>query len=195
MTIEEIASAAEAVLVAKIVDVKRSRVNTADGIFPSAAELGESPIGDLIVLTDVEVDVTEMLRATSPELNFDEGASVALTIGGGSYTTVLSAEQADILGMTGDHDSAALDAELVPQAADDLTITYGNAPAASLAEGEVVVLFLVEHQIDGFGDTPQLTLLAPVHPDAILRPDGVGGWLGPGGEAADLPALIELVGP
>jgi hypothetical protein len=186
---EEIASSSDVAIEAEIVDVQKSYLNTEDGRFPSGTEIGARGLSDLEVLTDVVVRVVRTVAAANPDYGHSPGTLLTITVGGGSFETMLDLEQATALGMTNDGDDDSPD-----DAGGAVYFTYGRSPGLNLTEGDRVVVFLLKHNIRGFGESaPMLTLLSPAHPLGVFRDGDDGIWRDPRGREVDLEALAVLV--
>lgn len=201
---EEIASLAHVAIEAEVLDVQKSHLNTADRLFPTGAEIDANGLSNLEVLTDVVVRVVRTVAATGPEYDYAAGTLLTITVGGGSFETMLDLEQATAIGMTEvvdndfpehvEGDGLLPDDEAERPVAGAAFFRYGRSPGVILAEGDRIVVFLLEHNIRVFrGDVPMLTLLSPVHPQGVFRDAGDGIWRDTRGDEADLGALAVLV--
>ncbi len=205
-TLEEIAAESELLLEVEVLDVKRSRFNTADGAFPSLSQVEEYGMSDWNVTTDVDVKVVRVLKSADPTVSVAEGRTFTLTVGGGQVTVLLDPERANAIGVTddevlggGEHvegDTSPPDIEISRPVTEPVEVTFGYGSGVDLAEGDKVVIFLARVEFDGFGDSPSFTGWVPVHPDGVLYASGDGRWLTDrsSGEAVDVEALALLVG-
>ncbi len=200
MEIDELRQAADLVVEATVVDVHRSRLNTADGLFPSIGELEARGVTNLDVLTDVDLDVVDVVD-TRPgvEGGPQPGERLTVTVGGGEYTTILDAERARAIGMTdvvvvvpptseplvcpsNEPDCGPPEAEIETPVTGPAALTYGRAPGEILTEGERMIVYLVRVALRRYeGGT--MEVWGPVHPAGILRPSDDGRWRAPGDAA------------
>lgn len=202
LTLDEIAALADGVLEVEVVDVMKTRLNTHDGRFPTSDELEQFGLRQLVPLTDVKVKVVRSVATSSPDLRWDKGEELIITVGGGLYETVLDQRQARLLGITDaetpetlpDHtegESSPPDVETeVPVESDAVPFSWGTSPEGlRLTEGETVVLFVHEVTIGGYL-SPQQTYLGVIHPRGVLSPSN-GQWVDPlDGRPVDLDALV-----
>ncbi len=201
MEITELRRTADLVVEATVVDVHRSRLNTADGLFPSIGELEVRGVTNLDVLTDVDLDVVDVVD-TRPGLEDAPrpGDRFTITVGGGEYTTTLDVGRARAIGMTdvvvvvpptseplvcpsNEPDCGPPETEFETPVTAPAALTYGRAPGEVLTEGDLVILFLVRVAVRRYeGGTVQIW--GPVHPAGVLIPAGDDRWRVGGGSAA-----------
>lgn len=199
------AALADVAVEVEIVDIKRTHLNTQDGQFPSTEQLERLGIGDLTALTDVDVRIRKFLGSAKEGLSFDEGSITTITVGGGLYQTLVVSRQAELLGLTevvngpfpehteGETGPPDVEEE-VPVQGDAIPFTWGSSPEElSFAEGDVLVVFLVEHEIPGY-DTGNLVLVGPIHPMGVLVEDGIGWKVQGTDDNVELDALIQALG-
>lgn len=201
---EEIASSAHVAIEAEILDVQKSHLNTENRLFPTGEEIDANGLSNLEVLTDVVVRVVRTVAAARPEYDYPAGTILTITVGGGSFETILDLEQATAIGMTEvvdndfpehvEGDGLLPDEEAERPVAGAAYFRYGRSPGLILDEGDRIVVFLLEHNIRVFGGgAPMLTLLSPVHPQGVFRDEGDGIWRDTRGDEVDLGALAVLV--
>lgn len=206
LTAEEAAARSEIAVQGVVEDVARSRLNTEDGLFPTAEDIeNQGGLAELTALTDLHLTVTDVLAGGLSNVTVAVGEDLTITVGGGLYETVLTPEQAAALGMVvvvetsfpeHEHEEEGPpDTETEVPVTSDEPFVWGHAPEyLDLAEGDTVLLFLTEATIPGFGDSPALSIVAPVHPTVVLRPSGDGNWVDElGDEAPSLDTLLALV--
>lgn len=206
LTAEEAAARSEIAVQGVVENVAKSRLNTADGLFPTAEVIeSQGGLAELTALTDLQMTVTEVLAGGLPDVVVAAGEDLTITLGGGLYETVLTPEQASALGMVvvvetsfpehehGEEGPPDTETEVAVSA--DETFLWGHSPEyLNLAEADTVVLFLTEAEVPGFGGSPAISIVAPVHPTVVLRPSANGGWVDEFGDGApDLETLLPLV--
>jgi hypothetical protein len=196
MTAEEIAAISDVVIEAVVVDVKKSRLNTTDGLFPTGAEIEAYGFGSLVVLTEVDVQVIRTLGATRAELDFAPGETITVTVGGGMYKTALDLAQIEAVGLAGDGDFSGappgLETEDPPEPGAE--IVWGVSPDENLGEGDTVVILLVRQEIPGFAQSAPLQVLSPTHPLGVFHKNDEGQWVDRRGRVVDVETLGGLLG-
>ncbi len=184
-TPEGIAEKAQALVKVRILDVKRSHLNTRDENFPSAEELGKYGTENLVALTDLDVEVLAIL-AVVDGIDIPSGGNMKVTLGGGYFDTTLTKAQAQLIGLTesqvvggprehleGETGPPDVEIETLVDR-DGVAFGWGSAPDVPLVEGDVVVLTLVEVEIPTF-DGGSTTILTIAHPEGVFAENG-GRW-------------------
>ncbi len=211
MDLPELRQTASLVVEATVVDVHRSRLNTADGLFPSLDELRARGLANLDVLTDVDLEVIDVVDVRpGVDAAPRPGERFTITVGGGEYTTTLDVERARAIGMTDvevvvpptreplvcpsiEPDCGPPEVEVETPVTAPADLTYGRAPGEILTEGDRVVLSLVRLPLRRYeGGTTEVW--GPVHPVGVLRPTDDGRWKAPGSAATYSRQDLALVG-
>lgn len=205
MTAEEIAAISDVVIEAVVVDVKKSRLNTGDGLFPTGSDIEAHGFGSLVVLTDVEVRVVRTLGATRSDLVYPPEEVVTITIGGGQYKTLLDLDQATALGLTevvngtfpphSENNTNPPDIEVTrPVTGGGQEIVWGTSPDENLSEGDRVVLILVRHEVPGYANSQPIVVLSPTHPLGVFHKNDEGQWVDRRRKVVDVETLSALLG-
>lgn len=210
LTLDQVRERADLVLEARVVDVRRSRLNTADGAFPSAESLETRGVSRLDVLTDVEVEVLDVLDARSRTGIPSSGDRFVIIVGGGRFETRLDLRRARALGMTestvivpttieppvcpeNEPDCGPPEIERETPVTAPVDLTYGMSPGERFTEGETALVYLERLALRTYeGGTFEAWV--PVHPIGILRPTGDGRWQAPGSDGSRAPEHLLLLG-
>ncbi len=179
----ELAELTDLVVEVEVVDVQPSRLNTADGGFPNAADLAATakeghPLVGLEVFTPVDVRILGV-AAAAPEVTPPGPGSFLVEVGGGAVTATLDTDQARLLGVLEVPDGAREGpgaVEVEQPATGPVDITWGYGPSAVLTEGARYVLFLARSEVeryDGSGTDLRWTV---VDPAGVFEPTEDGGW-------------------
>lgn len=197
LTTDQMISRSSSVVEVNVVDVTRSYLNTVDGAFPTEDELKAGAIKDLLVLTDVEVEVVRnRSRSSLPTkgkgsdwtFSRDRSAvdeSMLVTVMGGAIQTRLTYEQATALGVTEvtetfadrtHHSTDHPDIEIErPVSGPVEDFSFGISPSVSLSEGDNLILVLEEVEVPMIdGSTKRVLSLA--HSSSVLHADDAGEW-------------------
>ena len=164
-------------------------------------------LDDLVVLTDVEVEVVWTVGAGANVAVFAAGKFLVVTVGGGTIFTSLDADQAAALGVmkvVGDGGQRYFDeGEIGPEPGSELEISvdgpverflWGSAPNEDLTEGNTVVLCLTRLSIDGYQGSLGFEYWTPVRSSCVLQRTDDGNWVGPTrGRAVDVDELAKLI--
>ncbi len=191
MTAEEIAAISEVMLEAVVIDIKKSRLNTADGLFPTGAEIEANGFGPLVVLTDVEVRVVRTFGAVPTGFDFSPGETITVTVGGGMYRTVLDADQIEAIGLASGADTG-IEGGVPTEPGSEFV--WGTSPDENLSEGDTVMILLARQEIPGFAGSPSLRVLSPTHPFGVFHRNGSDQWVDPRGRVIDTEKLPDLLG-
>lgn len=182
-TINEIAGFSHLAVEVEVLDVKKTRLNTHDGRFPSEEDLALRGLDGLVALTDVSVRVIRTIASAEDVNAIAPGEEITITLGGGLYDTVVNQEQATILGIQEvtlageprehvEGEDAPPDVEVeTPIQSDRVPLTWGHSPSVEMAEGETLVLFLVDTTVSGYL-TDDEDFMTVFHPRGVLRGSG-----------------------
>lgn len=216
VAVSDIPRLSDAAIEVTVVDVKPSRLNTADGKFPAVDVDGPADqLRGLLVFTEVEVRVEAVHSARSASRDLRVGDTLTIVVDGGVVETILPPDEAAALGVlipidepegSAEHpdpgDSAREPAaprtdpgdgvEVAPT--EPVSYTTGIVSFYALTEGDRVLLFVAETTQPGFR-MADFTVLEPTHPFGIFhRIDGA--WVADRNEAVgvDVVALARQVG-
>lgn len=178
----ELTRSADFIVSGTVVDVHRSRLNTRDGSFPDADEIGVDGLAQLTVITDVDIRLDEMLlpapagmRRSDQAAQTADGEIVTITIIGGSIVTDLTKEQADAVGYLDviEEDDGTI-TELAPSGP-VREFWWGMAIDTELVEGEDVVMLVDMFDLPNFDGEGSERIATISHPDAAFVNEPAGG--------------------
>ncbi len=180
ITANELVARSGAVVEATVVDVHRSRPNTADGTLPSI-DIAQGPeqLDRLYALTDVSIRVENVVAAVAPwSKGWEAEDEIIITLTGGTLTRILSPQEARALSVLVVVDEAGSEREeFQVEVYPDKPVEFesGTGLFEQLTEGDSVLLFLTQLSYPIFGSDDRFSLITPTHPSGIFsRSDG--GW-------------------
>ncbi len=179
ITANDLVARSGAVVEATVVDVHRSRPNTADGTLPSI-DIAQGPeqLHRLYALTDVSIRVENVVAAVAPwSKGWEADDVIIITLTGGTLTRILSPAETRALGVLvvdeAGPEREGSQVEVYPD--EPVEFESGTGPFEQLTEGDSVLLFLAQLSYPIFGSDDRLSLITPTHPSGIFsRSDG--GW-------------------
>jgi len=214
----EIAGLADLAVEVVVVDIRPSRLNTANGGFPTGAEIDENTLIGLSIVTDVEVELVKTVgnRGRGRDFRMRKGDRFIVTVGGGTIVTDLDQAQATAIGamevetISEDPEHVHTEGESHPPDEEIETpwvgileeFIWGSAPGEAMTEGDRFVVLLTDFEIPGFAESHRLQYWSPTHPSGIFRENqgkgkrkGQSRWVADlTGEEVDLEAIGQIVG-
>ena len=179
ITANDLVARSGAVVEATVVDVHRSRPNTADGTLPSI-DIAQGPeqLHRLYALTDVSIRIENVVAAVAPwSKGWEADDEIIITLTGGTLTRILSPQEARALGVLvvdeAGSEREGSEVEVYPD--EPVEFESGTGLFEQLTEGDSVLLFLTQLSYPIFGSDDRFSLITPTHPSGIFsRSDG--GW-------------------
>lgn len=178
ITTDDLVARTGAVVEVKVLDVHRSRPNTADGTLPPIdTARGPEQLQRLYALTDVSLRIDQVVAAVAGwATNWQEGDEIDITLIGGRLTRILSPDEARALGViVVDEEASTEEFEVEVYPDEPVDFESGSGLFEHLVEGDSVLLFLTQLSYPIFESSDQFLLITTSHPSGVFsRSDA--GW-------------------